>query len=98
AAYTPPVAKADLLEARLRYAYQVSLCREPSSKEISILTKLYQDALAECQANPSAADELMGDALPDRFDTPDAMDVPETAAYIAVARAILNLDEFITRE
>ena len=54
--------------------------------------ELYADLLALCKADPEKAAKLAGPNVP-----PGA-DVAEAAAWTALARALLNLDEFVTRE
>jgi hypothetical protein len=78
--------------ARIRAAFRMCVAREPTSQESDRLAKLYADLLAACRANPESAAKLIGpqplDGIP-----PD-----EAAATVALARTILNLDEFVTRE
>ncbi len=57
--------------------------------KLAVLKKLYGQALAEYQANPAKTCSMVG--MDDRYNT------PETAALVVVAGAMLNLDEFITR-
>jgi hypothetical protein len=78
--------------ARIRHAFRVCLAREPDSRELSVLERLYGELLAEAKAKPEGAVKLAG--------TPSAgtVDVAETAAWVALARTLLNLDEFVTRE
>jgi hypothetical protein len=75
-----------------RVAHGMRLCvgREPTPAEVNRLSRLYSDLLALCQADPAAAEKLAGK---------DATGDPaEAAARAALARALLNLDEFVTRE
>jgi hypothetical protein len=78
-------------EGRLRYAFQACLTREPTPLEQQRLT-----AFLEAQRTAYSQDaKLAQTAAPaDMGDIPPA----EAAAWTAVARVLLNLDEFITRE
>jgi hypothetical protein len=77
---------------RIRHAFRLCLAREPSATELSRLEQLFEELLQTCQANSEAAAKLAGPAKP------AGKDLAETAAWVALARTILNLDEFVTRE
>ncbi len=77
---------------RLRHAFRLCVAREPSSVELERLQALYNDLLSACRAKPEAAAKLVGKMKP------GGADVPEAAAWVALARTLLNLDEFVTRE
>ena len=77
---------------RLRHVVKLCLAREPSSLEATTLARLYADLHAACKADPNAAAKLAGTPQPPGTDTAEA------AAWIALARAVMNLDEFVTRE
>ena len=79
-------------DARIRRAFALCLCREPSAKEFAILRAYYAAQLADFTADPDAAKKLLSPAL---AQTPTPA---ETAALIAVARTLFNTDNFITRE
>jgi hypothetical protein len=79
-------------EERLAYAFRLCLARQPSSREQETLNRLLSQQLDSLRKNPDEARAL----VPAEFPT-DA-DVPRFAAWTMVARALLNLDEFITRE
>jgi mono/diheme cytochrome c family protein len=79
-------------EARLRFAFGLCVSRAPSPREIDVLTRLLgrqRDSLAR---NADEAKALAPAELPKGTTTTEA------AAWTMVARALLNLDEFITRE
>jgi hypothetical protein len=70
---------------RLRYAYRLTVGRDPSPREADRLTRYY--------------DEVRSKATPALF--PNRLEgVPrdEAAAWVEVSRVLLNLDETITRE
>ena len=78
-------------EARIRHAYRLCLGREPSPAEADRLLQLFEELLQSCRARPDDAAKLAGKQAA-------GGSVAETAAWVALARAILNLDEFVTRE
>jgi hypothetical protein len=78
--------------ARIHYGFRLCLSREPSALELERLEQLYQTFLSACQADPEAAAKMVGDKKA------EGIDVTEAAAWVAVARTIMNLDEFVTRE
>lgn len=83
---TPGALAAENPNQSLRRAFEICLSRAPTSEELSRLEQLYRDQLRLAQANPENAAQIAGHAS------------PETAALVLVARTILNLDEFFTRE
>jgi len=87
-----PSASEGLTAPRLRHALRLCVGREPTAEEQERLGQLYNDMLRACQAKPDRAAKLIGGAKP--LD----IEAPEAAAWVALARALLNLDEFVTRE
>ncbi len=85
-------------DTRLSHAFQLALSRKPSTEEIKILERLFGESLVEFQANKKATSDILaiGNAP-----TPDAetshTNQSELAAWTTVARAILNMNETITR-
>jgi hypothetical protein len=77
---------------RIRYAFQLCLARPPSDREENLLSRLLTQQTAEFKADPKAAQKLVPAQLPAKTN------VPQRAAWTMVARVLLNLDEFITRE
>ena len=71
---------------RIEHALRRCLAREPREDEVTRLETLAQESMAFYTSHPGEAAKLVG--------KPDA----EWAAWTAVARVVLNLDEFITRE
>ena len=79
---------------KLDYAFHRALGRPIDSREAELLQKLLQHQLAEYEADPAAAKELLTvGARPAASDLPPAT----LAAWTSVARTILNLHEVITR-
>lgn len=80
--------------ARIGYAFRQATSREPDEVERRVLLKLLGKERARYEANPKAAGELvrLGQAP-----VPKDADVTELVAWTAVCRAILNLNETMTR-
>jgi hypothetical protein len=83
---------ADLTRERLRYGFRLCVAREPSAAELMRLTRVFEDFRGMCQAKPEEAAKLVGKMKGSGVETPEA------AAWVAMARTLLNLDEFVTRE
>lgn len=80
--------------SRLDWAYRRALSRSPEAWEIAALDKLYREQESQAKQDPNAAQELLRVG---EHPVPDDIEIPEHAAWTAVARAILNLHETITR-
>ncbi|RUL83381.1 PSD1 and planctomycete cytochrome C domain-containing protein [Tautonia sociabilis] len=74
-------------------AFRLALGRLPTPEESALLSGLRDDLLAAFRADPGAAAAFLGDEP-----IPGLVPPEEAAALVATARAILNLDEFITRD
>ena len=79
-------------EARVAPAFRACLAREPSPEEAAILGDLYRSTRDGLAHDLAAATDLAGPDLPAPVDPVDR------AAWVVVVRALLNLDEFVTRE
>ena len=79
-------------ESRIRYAFAVCLARPPGAAEVGGLREFLERQRAHFA---SAAKEAEAVAPAGR---PTGVGLAEAAAWTAVARVLLNLDEFITRE
>jgi hypothetical protein len=77
---------------RLRFAFRQCLAREPGPIELDRLMRLHSELIKLCQGQPAEAARLVG-----RFKF-EGISTEEAAAWIALSRALLNLDEFVTRE
>jgi hypothetical protein len=77
---------------RIRHAFQLCLAREPDSLELALLEKLLDTQRAVYATDETAAKTLAGRVTPPTGITPR-----EFAAWYAVATALLNLDEMITK-
>jgi Protein of unknown function (DUF1553) len=78
---------------RIRHAFQVSLARAPNEQESEVVTRLYVAHRTLYRDNRRATAELLGGEP-----LPPGVSPSEAAASVAVARVLLNLDEFVTRE
>jgi hypothetical protein len=85
----------DSFDSRLRFACWTALSRPPGAEETAVLRRLYHSRRARYSTDREAASNLIraGEAP-----VPDDLDTAELAAWASLARAILNLNETITRE
>lgn len=77
---------------KLRFAFRLCLSREPSDAELTRLQGLLADEKKIYEKDVASAAKLVGDP---KIEPEKA---PEAAAWIAMGRTIMNLDEFVTRE
>ncbi len=80
------------LERRIDYAFRLCLGREPSTIERARLIQLYAELTQHFEKNPEEARSISGGNVPEQADA------KQTAAWIALGRTLINLDEFMTRE
>lgn len=83
----------DGLEPKIRHAFQLTLCREPSREELSILTSYARQQAEDFANDKASARALLSNELLSSGSPPAT-----AAALVGLARAILNTDNFITRE
>ena len=76
---------------KLGYAFQLALCRRPSTREVEDLTKYYEEQKELFEKD----DKSLAIVAP--F-TPEGVSRADMAAWTGVSRVLINLDEFITRE
>ena len=74
---------------RLTHAFRLATVRAPRAEELATLTQLLEASRAK---DAKAAKEFLG-----KFDLPAAVSAEEFAAWYAVAAALLNLDETISK-
>lgn len=81
-------------EDRIKWAYRQTLSRLPQQNELQIMSDLFQKHKTDYTNNPDAAKRLVsvGQASASK-----GIEPTEHAAWISVARVILNLHETITR-
>jgi hypothetical protein len=76
-------------EERVAYLFKLCLVRPPTAEEVARLAKFYEAQRARLATDPDRADAVAGIGNGS---------VAERAAWTTTARAILNLDEFVTKE
>ncbi len=77
---------------QVRNAFRICMAREPDAEELAALVDLHRRTAELCEDDRPAIQQLVGSPMPEGV-------APEhAAACVVVARAILNLDEFYTRE
>jgi hypothetical protein len=91
------------LDERLSEGFRRCLGRDPREAELLRLRRLFNERRERLAANPDAARSIVasGDAPPpgeDPGSAGEASSVVDRAAWIIMARVLMNLDEFITRE
>jgi cytochrome c553 len=82
-----PGANTDRVQTLVRWC----LGRDAGADEQSVLLRLHDEAAATFRSDPAAAKELLGRPA----ESAEAFDL---AACIALARVVLNVDEFLTRD
>lgn len=80
------------LTEKLTRMFRRCFARPPSDAESKFLTDFYQSQKRHFEDNPAAASALMANS------PAAAENAPDSAAWLATARVLLNLDEFVTRE
>ncbi|MEX1040723.1 MAG: PSD1 and planctomycete cytochrome C domain-containing protein [Pirellulaceae bacterium] len=84
----------DSADQRISFAMQAVLQRTPNAAEAEVLLDVYENHLQQYREDPQAAEALhqVGE-----FQVPKDLDKIELAAWISVARVVLNLHESINR-
>jgi len=82
-------------QSRTAYAFELCTGRKPDVKELTELVNFWQEQYEYFENHSSAALKV---AVPDLSQMPDDVNVHKAAAWAMVSRAILNLDETITKE
>jgi mono/diheme cytochrome c family protein len=90
-------------DERLNFAFRLCLARTPTAAEARRLVQFLNMQRDEFKAAPAAARAFLGGEAPKGKNQrpqslPPEADMPEHAAWMAVTRVLLNLDEFINRE
>ncbi|MEX2261211.1 MAG: PSD1 and planctomycete cytochrome C domain-containing protein [Bryobacteraceae bacterium] len=78
--------------ARMRHAFLLALSRPPTPVERPRMERFLALQLDEFKSSPEAARQVVRD--PER----DKKEIPVLAAWTSVARVLLNLDDFLTRD
>lgn len=79
-------------EERIGRLFLLCLGRRPDEQEQQLVSRLYADQLAIFRKDKDLTVAAVG-----TYHCAD-VDLTTQAAWVAVSRAIMNLDEFITRE
>ena len=87
-------AVSDRDEPRVSRLFTICYSRGPSARELDSVNRFLQNQRESFAADRDAASRLVGV----RDNAEHATDVVELAAWTSLARAIMNTDEFITRE
>jgi hypothetical protein len=82
------------LDAQVRFALQLCLCRQPRPEQVEQLIELYQRELVRYRKNREAAVALATEPL---GPLPSGLDPAELAAWTTVANVLLNLDGVLTK-
>jgi len=77
---------------RIQQAFRVALGRDPSTSELDTLARLVEDQRVNYGKDPEACKKLSGET------EGDPAVLARKAAYVSLARVLMNLDEFMTRE
>lgn len=80
------------LDEQIRHAFRLCLARAPDDAELGVLRRLHAAQLAAARSDPAAAKVL---AAQGGRESTERLD--ELVAWYAVASALLNLDETITK-
>ena len=81
--------------SRAAYAFELCTGRKPATTELNKLLKFWQEQYDYFEDRTAAAVSV---AIPDPKQMPPDMNLHKVAAWAMVSRAILNLDETITKE
>jgi len=80
------------LGEKLERGFEWCLLREPTKAELARLEKLYAEQLRAVESHPENASKIAG------VSSTDSSNAIKTATLVAVARTLMNLDEFVTKE
>jgi len=85
-------------DERLTYAFRRVLSRPPAAAELRVLRRLLGQQRARIAEGWLSAPDLVGSPSGEWSDLPAAVTPSTLAAHVAVARALLNLDETLTKD
>ncbi len=80
---------------RLRFGFRLTTARDPSERELSVLSAQLAAHLEHFQADVEAAKKLLAIGAVPRD---ESLDPAEHAAYTLIGNLLLNLDETMTKE
>ena len=82
-----------LRRARIEYLFLTCLSRYPTDSEYQSVTKYLESQLSQLTENQENANAIVGERP-----FPKTVATSTAAAWVALGRVVLNLDEFITKE
>ena len=85
-------------DARLTYAFRLCTSRRPDPRELKTLRRLLDDSRQEFAATPKNAAQVAFNDPKNPVPLPAGATMTDLAAWSAVSRALLNLDETLTKE
>ena len=77
-------------DARIRLAFETCLSRQPREAELQRLREFHARQIELLRKSPESAAKIVGGS--------DAADLEGKAAFAALCRVVMNVDEFVTRE
>ena len=80
---------------RAAYAFKLCIARGPDERELKQTMAFYEAQLAKFRARPEVAKEVVASETVKPL---EGVEIPRMAAWTTVSRALLNLDETITKE
>ncbi len=83
------------LESQIEFGFRLTTARRPSEDERDILRETYADWLERYADDPDAANRLLSVGM---VELPAVDDPNQLAAMTQVARMLINLSEFLTKE
>jgi hypothetical protein len=81
-------------EDRITFAFRLATARRPTTTEVAVLRRIFEEELAVYRKDGKAALKLLSVGEAKRN---EKLDVAELAAWATVASVILNLDETLTK-
>ena len=77
------------VKKQIAKGYEIALLKSISPQKLTVLVNLYEAALKKFEADKNSTCEMIG--------VDNEHNNPQTAALVVVANAMLNLDEFVTK-
>jgi hypothetical protein len=81
--------------ARAQYVFRLCTSRLPTAPELDSLVKFWREEYDHFENDTAEAVKV---AVPDPAHLPEDVNLHKVAAWAMVGRAVLNLDETITKE
>lgn len=82
------------IQSRIRHGFELATSRIPTDEELKIMTTFYEDRFSAFQSHPESAKRLLAVG---KSSLDSQLDPVKQAAWLEIARLILNLDEVITK-